>query len=128
MRSVTVVLLLWVSACARPLSTSVNSAPEAPLAKTHSPETIGRALAREGRFMEAAFYFEAAIARGGDEKTVLPFLISAQINAGRLRAAKQNALRLRELTGNNKPLDDLLLLLARYTPEVEDTNGEEALP
>jgi hypothetical protein len=126
MKSIMLVALLWLSACAHPHSKPEGTAPRDSLIA--DPETTGRALARQGRFMEAAFYFEAAIARGGDEKTVLPLLISAQINADRLRAAKQNALRLKELTGDDKALDDLILLLARYTPEAEGPDGEEALP
>ncbi len=85
---------------------------------TPDPRTVGETLARRGRFMEASFFFEAAISRGADETEVLPLLIASQVQSNRLRAAKQNVVRLAEISGWSAPLDELLTLLARYTPAV----------
>ena len=123
MRVILLAVSLGISACAHTQAEVETSETKDAMSDS---ETVGKALARRGRFLEASFYFEAAIARGADEKEVLPLLIASQIQSDRLRAAEQNALRLRELTGKSCALEELLVLLARYTPEIDNTSEEVA--
>ena len=77
---------------------------------------IAELLARRGYYLEASYFYEAALADGGDEDSILPRLICMQIRANRLRAAKQGVERLREIDGDNETLASLLELLHRLAP------------
>jgi hypothetical protein len=127
MKIFTVVAAVFIASCAHS-SPSAEAARDRDAMTTPHPEIVGRALAKEGRFIEAGFYLEAALAAGSNEREVLPLLIAAQVHADRLRAAKENALRLREIVGSNRALDALIQLLERYTPELHQTNQKEVLP
>lgn len=122
----------WIINIAFAALAACGHSPEPPSrqpASTEVPDTeaMGRALAERGRYREAGFYFEAAIAGGADERTVLPLLISAQIHSNRLRAAKRNALRMRELIGNEPSLEALIAALNRYTPELGISQQQEVI-
>jgi hypothetical protein len=88
-------------------------------------ERVARALERQGRHLEASFYYEAALRNGEDEARILPPLIVSQIRAERLRAAKQSIARLRAIRGNPEHLAALLDLISRYTPALAGEAAEE---
>lgn len=115
------------------LLTGCASAPPSPSVspsrgdRAREIEVAGRALARHGRHLEASRYLEAAVSLGANEKDVLPLLIAVQIRADRIRAAKLNAIRLREIIGSGEALNALIQLLDHYTPAVEAGRNEEVL-
>jgi hypothetical protein len=127
MKISTVVAAVFIASCAQS-SPSADAARIRDAMTPAHPEIVGRALLKEGRFIEAGFYLEAALAAGSSEREVLPLLIVAEVHADRLRAAKENALRLREIVGSNRALDALIKLLARYTPELHQKDPKEVLP
>jgi hypothetical protein len=81
---------------------------------------IAELLERRGYYLEASYYYEAALANGGDEDSILPRLICTQIRANRLRAAKQGVERLREIDGDNETIASLLELLHRLAPALAE--------
>ena len=87
---------------------------------------IGDALEARGHHLEASFYYEAALMLAADESRVLPRLISAQVRAGRLRAASVNTQRLISLVGPRPRLTRLSRLLALYAPPTTRAQTEAA--
>ncbi len=90
---------------------------------------IGDLLAERGRFLEAGFYYEAALFFADDEAQILPKLIAAQVKSDRLRAARSNVGRLIALRGRTPALARLAALLDSYAPIIENTALQgEVLP
>ncbi len=68
-------------------------------------------LAARGDHLGASLYLDAALARGASEREVLPDLIAAQVRAGRLRAARDSARRLAEISPEHPGLQSLAAAL-----------------
>jgi hypothetical protein len=120
-------LFFFVSACAATSNKpAVFPAVDKQLAASKN-EKIADTLTGRGHYLEASFYYEAALMLTADEKTFLPKLIVAQIRAGRLRAAGINVRRLVALMGDSPPLTRLAALIRRYAPSLDETStkGEE---
>lgn len=81
---------------------------------------IAELLERQGYYLESSYYYEAALANGGDEDAILPRLVCTQIRANRLRAAKQGVERLREIDGDDEIFALLLELLHRLAPALAE--------
>ena len=69
-----------------------------------------------GAHLEASFYLEASLAKGCNEREILPRLIAALVRSDRLRAAKKYLDRLDHLDPNNQAVRDLRGLLTRFAP------------
>ncbi|MDJ0763835.1 MAG: hypothetical protein QNJ97_12720 [Myxococcota bacterium] len=113
-------------ACASAVQPRIeNSANKTRGAQTEEPLKIAKRLQESGHYLEASIFFEAAIANGCDERTLLPHLIASQIRSGRLRAAKKNVVRLHQIAP--KPVViELVNLLVRLTPNPDTPASGEA--
>ena len=79
----------------------------------------GRWLAERGRYLDAGRYYEAALLSGVPEARVLPEILSCQVRAGRLRAAKITAERLEQIAPESQALSSLHALLEQLAPRLK---------
>ncbi len=123
-------IIAWVCFLATACASAQPPVAEKPDQDVYSPEeesalftARARALEEIGAHFEASFYLEAALAKGSNEKEILPRLIAALVRSDRLRAAKKYLDRLDQLAPGNQEIRELKGLLARFAPQ--DSNPEE---
>jgi Flp pilus assembly protein TadD len=125
--------IAWVCFLATACASAQQPEAEKPDQDVYSPEdesalftARARALEEIGAHFEASFYLEAALAKGSNEKEILPRLIAALIRSDRLRAAKKYLDRLDQLAPGNQEIRELKGLLARFAPR-DSTPGEQEI-
>jgi len=125
-----IALFSLAASCAAPQTPSSNSGFEAAASALEKNVRLGDLLAERGRFLEAGFYYEAALRFADDERPLLPKLIVAQVKSDRLRAARTNVQRLLALRGADTDLERLAALLETYAPPYphQREDGKEAAP
>lgn len=104
------------TSCAQSALPPVRSGVEFRTQETFKNVEIGDRLTESGHFLEASFYYEAALFFADDELVILPKLIATQVKSDRLRAARSNLKRLIELRGEIPRLRHLVTLLDTYAP------------
>jgi hypothetical protein len=122
--------VLCLEACASASSLNVQSPQESREFAALKNGQIGDKLAERGHYLEATFYYEAALILSTDETQILPKLIATQVRADRLRAARLNTERLVALVGLKSELSQLLTLLDTYAPlyAADAKEIQESLP
>ena len=102
---------------------SVNSAPH----QSHyaGPAENAEALCKNGRFLQASYFLEAAIKTEEDERRYLPLLIETLIKSRRLLASLPNLQRLMELEPENTEVKELYRIILKITSsDIHRQTGE----
>jgi DNA-binding SARP family transcriptional activator len=107
---------VFAMSCADRTQPKVQSAAQYRTSEFEKNVILGDLLATRGRFLEAGFFYEAALFFADDEIKILPKLIAAQVKSDRLRAARVNVKRLIALAGRRASLERLAALLDTYAP------------
>ncbi len=107
-----------LGSCAKPVGTSSVTEHELendPVSIKEQHLKAAKTLDKQGRHLEASVYYEAAIDGGNCEREILPLLISSQVRAGRLEAAKQNIARLGQIAPKYRGINELEELITNLT-------------
>ena len=127
-RAAIVMLLGAMTGCSQTNRLTMER-PSGPLEPASRNLEIADAMVVRGRYLEASFFYEAALTVSTEEADILPKLIASQVRAGRLRAAGQNTERLISLVGEHPLLIRLSRLLALYAPPLSvSVPATEAAP